>query len=130
MQNPNWMWAEACALIEQAERLKRQFFQLGLSLSDVPHWEPPVDIIETGQRLIIVVALPGVAPERIVLRIEADALIVIGERRIPAGVPARIRRLEIPYGRFERRIGLPRGRFEIEHQAAVNGCLELSLRKI
>ncbi len=41
-----------------------------------------------------------------------------------------IRRLEIPYGHFERRIELPAGRFDIARRELVDGCLVLGLRKL
>jgi hypothetical protein len=44
--------------------------------------------------------------------------------------PAVIRRLELPYGRFERRVALPGGRYELEGRQLVNGCLQLALRKL
>ena len=39
-----------------------------------------------------------------------------------------IRRLEIPYGRFERHIELPIGRFEIDRRELTDGCLLLTLQ--
>ncbi len=47
--------------------------------------------------------------------------------------PARaggIRRLEIPYGHFERAIKLPAGRLEAVSRGLVDGCLVLRLRKL
>ena len=40
-----------------------------------------------------------------------------------------IRRLEIPYGRFERRLTLPAGHYELIEQACQHGCLMLRLRR-
>ena len=54
-----WMWAEACELLDRAERLNRQFFQPLSTRQAV--WEPPVDLFETDRALWVVVALPGVA---------------------------------------------------------------------
>src|SRR5882757_3483664 len=53
-----WMWAEACELLDRAERLNRQFFQPLSTRKAV--WEPPVDLFETDRALWVVVALPGV----------------------------------------------------------------------
>jgi HSP20 family molecular chaperone IbpA len=33
--------------------------------------------------------------------------------------------MEIPYGRFERRIALPTGRYELTERSYTNGCLVL-----
>lgn len=130
-ERKTWMWTEACALLEQAERLHRQFFQLGVSPARQPLWEPPVDILETEHELSILVALPGVSPNRIRVMIDAGTLIVAGERSISAEPrEAVIHRLEIPYGRLERRIELPPGEFEFIQQELVDGCLRLRLRKL
>ena len=71
-------------------------------------------MLETDGALWIQVALPGVTPEQLQVGIEGNALVVTGERTLPvprgAGV---IRRLEMPYGAFERRIELPAGRYEL-----------------
>ena len=61
----NWMWAEACAMIERAEQLHRRFFQPGMALTAAVNWEPPVDVFESEQELTIVAALPGVEPQEI-----------------------------------------------------------------
>jgi HSP20 family molecular chaperone IbpA len=125
------MWAEACELLERAERMRRQFFQFGVSPARRPAWEPPVDIFETEQDLSIVVALPGVMPGHLEVGIQGNTLIVAGERRLPmAAHGAAIHQLEIPHGRFERRIELPPGRFEPVQQDLVYGCLLLVLRKL
>jgi len=119
------MWAEACELLDRAERLQRQFFRPARSAA----WEPPVDVFETEQDLIIAVALPGVAPERLEVGFINGALVVAGERDLPAEAGAIIRRLEIPHGRFERRIALPPRAYDIAQRELANGCLLLRLRK-
>jgi hypothetical protein len=43
---------------------------------------------------------------------------------------ARIHRLEIPHGHFERRIELPPNRFEMSSRHLANGCLMLQLHKL
>jgi len=118
-------------LLEQAEHLHRQFFQLGTSRAGTPAWEPPVDIVETEQALDVSVALPGVRPDDIEIRIDAGALLVVARRRIRrSSQSAVIHRLEIPHGRFVRRIELPRGRFELRREELTNGCLQLYLQKL
>lgn len=127
---PAWMWAEACEMLERAERLQRQFFQLGQSAAR-PVWEPPVDLIETESAVLVLVALPGVAPERVEAVIDSGALTVAAERPLPVtSARAVIHRLEIPHGRFERRIPLPGGRFEVDRRELTNGCLVLGLRRL
>lgn len=124
------MWAEALAMLEQADRMHRQYFRLSTGQTRRPVWEPPVDVFETEHELFIVVALPGVTPDSVSVVIDGGELYVIGERTMPALPRAAVRRLEIPYGRFERHIDLPAGLFEIARRELVNGCLLLSLRKL
>jgi HSP20 family molecular chaperone IbpA len=119
------MWADACARMERAERLRRQFFHHAAS-----SWEAPVDVFETDDALIILIALPGVDPEHITVSLEAGLLVVAGERPLPReSRDARIHRLEIPHGHFERRIELPPVPFQISGRHLANGCLMLRLQK-
>jgi HSP20 family protein len=124
----NWMWAEACAMIERAEQLHRRFFQPGLAPAAGVHWVPPVDVYGSVRELTIVAALPGVAPQEIEIALERGVLRVAGVRQLPACVQgAAIHRLEIPHGRFERRLRLPDQGWELGRSVLVNGCLVLTL---
>jgi HSP20 family protein len=121
----NWMWADALDMLDQAERLHRQFFRPAQA-----GWEPPVDVLETAREVIILTALPGVAPEDIAATIENGVLVISGNRTLPPVLAtAKIHRLELPQGRFERRISLPAGRYDLAERQSVNGCLVISLRK-
>jgi HSP20 family molecular chaperone IbpA len=61
---------------------------------------------------------------------DGGVLVVRGERPLPAEYhEGAIRRLELPYGRFERRIAIPAGHFELHEQRFENGCLVLGLRR-
>ncbi len=56
---------------------------------------------------------------------------VSGERPLPPELAqARIHRLEIPHGHFQRRIELPPVRFEISGRHLANGCLMVQLHKL
>ena len=102
-----WMWSHAVELLEQAERMHRQFFRLTASEQARPTWEPPVDVFEDGDGVVIVVALPGVPADRVEVSYEPGTLVVRGERPLPfSRTCSRVRHLEIPYGSFERRIPL------------------------
>jgi HSP20 family molecular chaperone IbpA len=118
-------------MFDRAERLQRQFFQPAPARRAGPCWEPPVDVLETDDEIWIMVALPGVEPDRLNVVIDGGVLIVTGERPLP-GQSRRmaLRRLEIPHGHFERRLQLPTGRFEIGERNLHLGCLVLSLRKL
>jgi len=119
------MWAEACAQMERAERLHRQFFHHSSA-----NWQAPIDVFETDDGLTILVAMPGVEPDSISVSISAGILTVRGERPLPGEFQnARILRLEIPHGRFERRVELPAIPFELSGRHLANGCLMLRLRR-
>ena len=114
-------------MLKQAEQLHRQFFEP--SRSDA-RWEPPVDIYETDRQLTIIAALPGVAPDAVRVEIEGQTLIIAGVRPLPSrGKNANIIRLEIPYGRFERRIAIS-SRLRLAERDLLHGCLVLTFAKI
>jgi HSP20 family protein len=126
----NWMLAKAIDSLARADRLRHQFFSLQPSAgSREASWEPPVDVLETDREIIILVALPGVDPNQVEAVIDSGALIISGHRVLPVELRnARIHRLELPQGRFERRIVLPPGRYAVS-RFVVNGCIVLRLSK-
>jgi HSP20 family protein len=126
----DWMWAQAWELLADAERMHRQFFRLASSRRAQACWEPPVDVFENEDEVVVVVALPGVASERVEIASEPGALFVRAERPLPfAGSRHAVRRLEIPYGYFERRITLPEARLTVAAHELTHGCLIVRLTK-
>ena len=122
----DWMWSEACDQLARAERLHRQFFQPRHSGA----WEPPVDIIETEREVLIFVALPGVSLDKAEAVIDGADLVIAGTRVLPPELrTAIIHRIELPQGRFERRVRLPTGRYRDVRRSAADGCLVVTLRK-
>jgi HSP20 family protein len=125
-----WMWSEAFEMLARAERMHRQFFPLSSSLAPVA-WEPPVDVLETEHAVLVLVALPGVDLGEVEALIDQGELFISGIRTYPAEIrTATIHRLELPQGRFERRIRLPAGRYSAIHRSASNGCLLIRLQKL
>lgn len=126
----NWMWSEACEMLARAERLHRELFRPAGLAARMPRWEPPVDILETEHEVIVLVALPGVNPDQVEAAVDGDMLIVVGARELPAELgTAVIHRLELPQGRFERRVRIPAGRYADVRRSAANGCLVITLKK-
>jgi len=123
------MWVQALKMLDQADRLQRQFFQLHHDIQSGPVWEPPIDILEEQDELFIQVALPGVDPSNIQVTIDSKEVVVTGMRPFAAGNRTIVQRMEIPYGRFERRIDLKGQNFEIRESIFENGCLVLILIK-
>jgi len=125
-----WMWLRALELADEAERLHRRFLRYIGPGTDAVLWEPPVDIHETADGLILLFALPGVAAEDVEIRLERTALTVTALRRVkPADRSALIRRLEIPHGRFVREIALSGPPLRIAESHCLNGCLEVRLAR-
>ena len=122
----DWMWSEACDSLARAERLHRQFFQPRRPGT----WEPPVDILETEREVLLFFALPGVSIDKVEAIIDGADLVVAGTRVLPPQLrTAIIHRIELPQGRFERRVRLPAGRYRDVGRAAADGCLVITLRK-
>ncbi len=126
--SPDWMWSNALAALDRMEHLHRELFQPRQSRAAC--WEPPADVLETARELLIYVALPGVKAQDVRAVIEAGALVVSGQRVLPQALrTAVIHRLELPQGRFERRIPLPPGRYSAVDVGSDQGCLVIRLEK-
>jgi HSP20 family molecular chaperone IbpA len=124
-----WMWSEAFEMLARAERMHQQFVRPAGARGQIA-WEPPVDMLETERFVLVLVALPGVDLDEVKARIEGDELVVSGARVYPPEMQtAVIHRLELPQGRFERRLRLPPGRYAAIERSSAHGCLAFTLRK-
>ena len=127
MRRKSWMWAEACARLDEAERRHRHFYEL-LAGSSSPAWEPPANILARGREVEVTLALPGARAEDVVAKITPSGLLV--ETTVPppefrAG--GEVIRMEIPYGRMRRRIDLPAGSYALLELRLERGYLYLRL---
>jgi len=126
----DWMWSEALNMLARADRMHRQFFRPHAGPTSRPMWEPPVDMLETPDAVIVIAGLPGVDAEAAHASVEDGDLVIAGERALPQELrTAHIHRLELPQGRFERRVPLPAGRYGSIHRFAAHGCLVVRLAK-
>ena len=124
------IWAQACELLDRADRLHRQFFRLAQA-GQIPVWEPPLDMFESGPEMLIRVAVPDVRLEDFQVHLEGAVLRLCGRRCLPKEAAQHtIRRLEIPYGLMERRVALPPGNYRIAAHGYNNGCLEIKLYRV
>jgi HSP20 family molecular chaperone IbpA len=122
------MWAETVEMLDQAERLQRQFFRLATDDRSQPRWEPPVDVFGSTEQVLVEVALPGVPAERMEIVFAPGELVIRGERQVPRRPNGtQLQRLEIPYGRFERRLALGPGTWDLADRRLADGCLQLLL---
>ena len=125
-----WMWDRAQELLDKAGRMQRQFFQLGSGGGRGAVWEPPVDVFEREDSLLVVIALPGVRPDKAEVELRGRVLLVSGERSQPSPCrEASVRRMEIPAGRFQRAVELPTGSLELGEREASDGCLFVRVHK-
>jgi HSP20 family protein len=122
------MWGEALSMLDRAQRLQRQFF----THAEVA-WEPPVDIVESGDTLQMHVALPGVSADAVTIGLDPAGITISAARAFPCPGEGHIHRLEIPYGRFERHIGLqlgdPYAPLELVARELRDGILTLTFRR-
>ena len=107
------IWQRANDLLQQAERIHRNFLQLAegaryrTSHGRTPSWQPPVNVVETDESLWVISAVPGVAVDRVDVRLEGRELVIAGERPLPrCCADGELKIWEIPLGRFERRLRL------------------------
>ncbi|MBN2311491.1 MAG: Hsp20/alpha crystallin family protein [Candidatus Hydrogenedentes bacterium] len=73
-------------------------------------WQPPVDVYEREDGVVVVVELPGVDKDQISVVVDGGVLKVSGVRptRVPDGT-RHVHQMEIPYGHFARWLQLPPG---------------------
>jgi len=107
------MWQRANDLLQQAERIRRNFLQVAANAryraqpGRTPRWEPPVNVVETDESVWVMSALAGVAVERVEVRLEGHDLVIAGERPLPNCChDGELKLWEVPLGRFERRVRL------------------------
>lgn len=125
------MWAEALGMLARAERAQRHLYQPGDARERYASWEPPVDVLETADAVLIVAALPGVSRADVAVKLEGASVVIAGRRVSPDEMrTAVIHRLELPHGRFERRVPLPPGEYDQVGLQMSDGCLVVGLRKM
>lgn len=67
-------------------------------------WRPATDVYELPDRYKVVMELAGALSDRIRIRMEGQSLVISGSREtVKVRPPARVLRLEIPAGDFERK---------------------------
>jgi HSP20 family molecular chaperone IbpA len=133
------MWQRASDLLQQVERIHRNFLQVAVGVhyrfshGRSPAWEPPVNVVETEESWWVIAALPGVAADRMNVRLEGRDLIITGERPLPQCCnDGELKIWEIPLGRFERRVNLieVRDSLSLGEVSLRDGLLIIELRKI
>jgi HSP20 family protein len=94
-------------------------------------WAPPVDIVETKDKLTLTAELPGFAEDQIHIDFEDGVLAIAGERRFEKeSKEENYHRVERSYGKFLRSFSLP-GHVDSQKISArfVNGLLTIEMPK-
>jgi HSP20 family molecular chaperone IbpA len=132
------IWQRANDLLQQAERIHRNFLQVAASAryrashGRTPSWEPPVNVVETDESLWVISALAGVVADRVDVRLEGRDLVIAGERPLPkCCYDGELKLWEIPLGRFERRVTLVGGEnpLSLRNISFQDGLIIIELRK-
>ena len=123
--------------LETVQRRMNQLFESALDRTNFDAeggfgtWIPSADLYETAEEVVAHVELPGIDPSEVSLRLDGDALVVEGDRRMERSTPGeQYHRVERSYGRFQRRLALPSG---VDRESArarfLDGVLVVTLRK-
>lgn len=123
--------------LETVQRRMNQLFESALDRTNFDAeggfggWVPAADLYETPDEVVAHVELPGIASGDVSLRLDGDALVVEGERRMERATPGeQYHRVERSYGRFQRRLAIPTGVDRDSAQASFrDGVLVVTLRK-
>ena len=99
--------------------------------SDVQVMVPPVDVVEDAFGITLIADLPGVAKDKLHVRIEADALSIEGEVDLPLGGGIETTYAEVQSPRYQRSFTLGQ---ELDSSRVVaefrHGVLKLTIPKV
>jgi len=92
-------------------RLFDSFFgRRGDATAGARRWVPAMDLVETGDSLVLRADLPGMDRDDIEVEVKDGVLTVSGERKAEHETEREgYHRVERSFGRFSRSLGLPRG---------------------
>lgn len=91
----------------ELDRLFEEVMKLAGGEPRAGECQPCVDVMESEDEVVVVVEVPGIAPEELDVSIEGRVVVVTGRKRSrrPDGV-VRFHRVEREEGRFERQVEL------------------------
>jgi HSP20 family protein len=93
-------------------------------------WNPPVDVVEENNQILVKVEVPGIDEKDLRIMFEDGTLTVTGERQFERKDDRSYHRIERAYGTFTRTFTLPRSvdaaRIAAEYR---NGVLEVHVKK-
>jgi HSP20 family protein len=93
-------------------------------------WNPPVDVLEETDKILVKVEVPGVDEKDLRVTFEDGLLSISGERQFERKEERNYHRIERAYGSFTRTFSLPRSVDAAQIAASyTNGVLEVSIPK-
>jgi HSP20 family protein len=124
-------------MITMCDEMHRRFHETAGQVRDngaaavAGTWEPPVDVYETDDAIVLQVELPGVSKDAVNVELHEHTLRLSGQRtRESAGTGGQYRREEGRYGAFQRAFRMPTIVDEAKIQATyTDGVLALRLPK-
>ncbi|HYH06624.1 MAG TPA: Hsp20/alpha crystallin family protein [Thermoanaerobaculia bacterium] len=99
-------------------------------VSQAAAWNPPVDVVEQNDRILVKVEVPGIDEKDLHVTFEDGLLTVSGERQFERKDDSNYHRIERAYGSFTRSFTLPRSVDASQIMANYrNGVLEIEIPK-
>lgn len=96
-------------------------------------WDPSIDLVDDGEKLRVLVELPGVEPEDVKVAIRGRVLTIRGTKkgRVRAREGVRFFCMERYFGAFVKSVSLPRPVNTREAKSVLkNGLLEVILQRV
>ena len=97
-------WAEVAGLHRDLDSLFGRQFNTGTP-SSAEGFAPATEVVKEGDKWIVAIYVPGVAPKDVEIEVVGQTLRVRGERKRTTSMEPYIS--EVTYGRFEREFTLP-----------------------
>lgn len=128
-----WAFLKIHELLLSAERIQRAYSEHTLAMQhggiSATTGQLPINVVETHGRIEITAAVPGATAAEIEARVEGRQVLLSWRRMLPKLPDAcKIRLLEIPSGRIERRLTLP-APASLENIRIQDGLLVITLTR-
>lgn len=94
----------------ELNRLFDEALNLAAGQPRAGEWQPPIDVVETPDQVILLVEVPGIPARNLEVEVQGETVTLRGRKEPPAPPdgPSRFHRVERLHGSFERRIDLQR----------------------
>jgi HSP20 family protein len=92
----------------ELDRLFQDALHIGESQIPTGEWQPPVDIVETPESIVVLVEVPGLAAADLLVEVKGTLITLTGTKStpLPEGRRIKFQCVERGHGRFRREIQL------------------------